>query len=225
MVPLLGPLSDFLRREWFRLRYTFVYFEKSSTVRGVRAEIIKGLKNRLSIKESEDEEECDVRMYFCPIVSRAGTDISAVLSRVRDDKPAIVIVLQHTFDEQAVVPSCREYEREKLVLVTFLFSEDKGLLVCQKNNEDFLKATHFLNRWAPKRINKQEKGRFGKIILYMLKAISYGCILWGLYRCIMYYCQRYWSVFNIGWYAFPDYWFRPNFQSCLKQPLYIYFPV
>ncbi|KAG9283082.1 hypothetical protein AMEX_G1812 [Astyanax mexicanus] len=180
----LKRLSDFLIRKLFRLRYTiwpetFVYFEKSSTVREVRAEIIKSLKDRVRIKESEDEEECDVRMYFCPIVSRAGTDISAVLSRVRADKPAIVIVLQHTFDEQAVVPSCREYEREKRVFVTFLFSEDKGLLVCQKNTEDFLKATHFLNRWAPKRINKQEKDRFRRRILM---AITCGCILWGLYR-------------------------------------------
>ncbi|KAI5607616.1 hypothetical protein C0J50_12420, partial [Silurus asotus] len=72
------------------------------------------------------------------VVSRAGTDLEAAqhkLQSISETKPAVLVVLHHTFDPESVVPdSSRAVTRENVLTVDCLFHEDQGLLHCMKNN-------------------------------------------------------------------------------------------
>ncbi|XP_047665354.1 uncharacterized protein LOC113640203 isoform X2 [Tachysurus fulvidraco] len=91
------------------------------------------------LQEVKNVAECDYVLVFCPIVSRAGTDIEAALTKLQDiagSKPALLVVLHHTFDKDYVVPdSSRTVKRKNSLTVDCLFHEDQGLLHCTKNAE------------------------------------------------------------------------------------------
>uniref|UniRef100_A0A673VXQ3 Uncharacterized protein n=1 Tax=Salmo trutta TaxID=8032 RepID=A0A673VXQ3_SALTR len=82
-------------------------------------------------------KESDVILAFCPIVSRAGTDVEAALQQIPAGKPAILVVLHHTFNPDYTVPdSSRLVTRGDVILtVDCLFHESKGLLKCPHNQE------------------------------------------------------------------------------------------
>ncbi|KAI4893888.1 hypothetical protein NFI96_024336 [Prochilodus magdalenae] len=140
-------------------RTTRVHVERDHRVGRYVDAIIRHLERQASI-QVVNNEEYDVRVLFCPIVSRAGTDIEAVLSRVRDGEPTIVMVLHHTFDSRAVIPNSSSYNREGLSLVDFLFSEDQGLLECERNNISFETAARYIERHAV--VSKDEQKSDGK---------------------------------------------------------------
>ncbi|KAB5522670.1 hypothetical protein PHYPO_G00162140 [Pangasianodon hypophthalmus] len=93
-------------------------------------------------------EECDFILVFCPVVSRAGIDIEAavrMLSTLPGNKPAVLVVLHHTFDPELIVPdSSRAVKRENMITVDCLFHEDQGLLQCRKNNEVFTLVSQWI---------------------------------------------------------------------------------
>ncbi|XP_045067236.1 uncharacterized protein LOC123482717 isoform X2 [Coregonus clupeaformis] len=82
-------------------------------------------------------EQSDVIMAFCPIVSRAGTDIEAALQQIPVGKPVILVLLHHTFNPDYTVPdSSRLVTRGDVILtVDCLFHESQGLLECHRNEE------------------------------------------------------------------------------------------
>ncbi|XP_024233833.2 uncharacterized protein LOC112217640 isoform X2 [Oncorhynchus tshawytscha] len=86
-------------------------------------------------------EESDVILAFCPIVSRAGTDIEAALEQIPAGKPVILVVLHHTLDPDYTVPnSSRLVTRgDEILTVDCLFHENQGLLECPRNEEAILK--------------------------------------------------------------------------------------
>uniref|UniRef100_A0A671N522 Uncharacterized protein n=1 Tax=Sinocyclocheilus anshuiensis TaxID=1608454 RepID=A0A671N522_9TELE len=92
---------------------------------------------------SHTVDESDIILVFCPIVSRAGTDIEAALNNLIyptafQIKLSLIclLVLHHTFDPEKTVPdSSRCVKRTDLLTVDFLFYEDAGLLKCQKNSD------------------------------------------------------------------------------------------
>ncbi|KAA0717269.1 hypothetical protein E1301_Tti020820 [Triplophysa tibetana] len=102
----------------------------------------RGLKQKKTYK-------CDAVLDFVPIVSRAGTDISAALDRLNSSgvhKPVVLVVLHHTFDNEKVVPdSNNAVNRDNTLAVDCLFNEDVGLLKCQKNEKAFEKIAKYLN--------------------------------------------------------------------------------
>ncbi|KAK3509063.1 hypothetical protein QTP70_020203 [Hemibagrus guttatus] len=104
-------------------------------------EILKTQKPDLQVVEKVDES--DYVLVFCPIVSRAGTDIEAALKKLQDiagSKPALLVVLHHTFDTDCVVPeSTRAVKRNNSIAVDCLFHEDLGLLQSPKNTESLRK--------------------------------------------------------------------------------------
>lgn len=60
-------------------------------------------------------------------------------------KPAIFMVLHHTFDPEKVVPdSSRCINRTNTRTVDFLFHEDEGLLKCMKNEEALARIKQWL---------------------------------------------------------------------------------
>ncbi|XP_036436690.1 uncharacterized protein LOC118814914 [Colossoma macropomum] len=101
---------------------------------------LKKLAERKSgLKEVSNVEECDVIIGFCPVVSRAGTDIEVALKKIQDlsdTKPVALVVLHHTFDPEYIVPdsSC-SVNREKTLTVDCVFHEDRGFLRCRRNQE------------------------------------------------------------------------------------------
>ncbi|KAK3509062.1 hypothetical protein QTP70_020202, partial [Hemibagrus guttatus] len=106
-------------------------------------EQIPGLKKVLNLEES------DFILVFCPVVSRAGTDIEAAVKKLSihaGNKPAVLVVLHHTFDPEHIVPdSSRSVKRQNTITVDYLFHEDQGLLTCFKNKEALTKVINWLH--------------------------------------------------------------------------------
>ncbi|XP_066517107.1 uncharacterized protein [Hoplias malabaricus] len=131
--------------------------EKLKFLRGVSGntlhsdeDFIKKLKEKVpDLKEVSTVEECDFILFFCPIVSRPGTDIEAALQklqRLSDTKPAFVVVLHHTLDPDSVVPdSSRIVKRERTLSVDCLYHEDEGLLQCFRNDETLYNISEWIN--------------------------------------------------------------------------------
>ncbi|XP_053532879.1 uncharacterized protein LOC108261615 isoform X12 [Ictalurus punctatus] len=111
-------------------------------------EVIPGLQKVQKVDES------DFILVFCPIVSRAGTDIEAAvknLNTLAGDKPAVLVVLHHTFDPECVVPdSSRAVKRDDTITVDCLFHEDQGFLQCRRNNEGFNSVSEWIAQIFPK---------------------------------------------------------------------------
>ncbi|XP_053345223.1 uncharacterized protein LOC128515183 isoform X2 [Clarias gariepinus] len=143
-------INPFLRFFFERILQTNVYFEyhDHENIQKVRSAFIKRVCRLLDVISVSKEKECDVKVVFCPIVSRAGTDIEAALLRLALEKPTIVFVLHHTFDPDYNAPSSSRYEKNKLMLVDLLFHEDSGMLKCLKNDEAFSKTERYLKRYA-----------------------------------------------------------------------------
>nr|XP_024001229.1 uncharacterized protein LOC112079529 isoform X2 [Salvelinus alpinus] len=92
--------------------------------------------------------ESDVIMAFCPIVSRAGTDIEAALQQIQTGKDVILVVLHHTFNPDYTVPdSSRLVTRSDVILtVDCLFHESQGgLLECPHNDAAVSRILRKLN--------------------------------------------------------------------------------
>nr|XP_055055819.1 uncharacterized protein LOC129440466 isoform X3 [Misgurnus anguillicaudatus] len=106
-------------------------------MKSIEEEFEKHLKKR-HLKQTTIDK-CDVVINFCLIVSRAGTDISAALSKlVNVFKLVILVVLHPAFDPDKTIPdSNAAVNRENTFAVDFLFHEDKGLLQCQRNKDAF----------------------------------------------------------------------------------------
>nr|XP_029486562.1 uncharacterized protein LOC115107307 isoform X1 [Oncorhynchus nerka] len=83
-------------------------------------------------------EQSDVIMAFCPIVSRAGTDIEAALQQIPEGKDVILVVLHHYFNPNCTAPDSSSLvtRRDVILTVDCLFHESKGgLLNCPLNEE------------------------------------------------------------------------------------------
>eukprot|EP00063_Salmo_salar_P085875 XP_014060710.1 PREDICTED: uncharacterized protein LOC106607836 isoform X3 [Salmo salar] len=104
---------------------------------GSHKELINRLAAKRHLTEVTSLEESDVILAFCPIVSRAGTDVEAALQQIPAGKPVILVVLHHTFNPDYTVPdSSRRVTRGDVILtVDCLFHESKGLLKCPRNEE------------------------------------------------------------------------------------------
>ncbi|XP_056323063.1 uncharacterized protein si:dkey-27b3.4 [Danio aesculapii] len=112
-------------------------------------------KRASDLKETSSIKKCDVILYFCPITSRAGTDIDAAMKHLNQmtsdlqvSKPAIIVVFHITFDPDKIIfDSEKNIKQENTYAVDCLFCETGGLLTCQKNEEAIKKtANHFRSK-------------------------------------------------------------------------------
>lgn len=87
----------------------------------------------LKLKEAQREEDSKVTIVFCPIVSRAGTDIAAALQNISSDKPIIVVAMYHRHTAIST-PALKTDSRVELAVNVF-FHEAVGLLDCSQNHE------------------------------------------------------------------------------------------
>ncbi|XP_043094912.1 uncharacterized protein LOC122345142 isoform X2 [Puntigrus tetrazona] len=123
--------------------YTVIEAGKSCIVRKRISDHLQ--KQKPFLKEVHSVEDCDVILVFCPIVSRAGTDIDAALNELNaysEFKPAIFMVLHYTFEHDKVIPDSSRYiNRTNTFTVDCLFHEE-GLLACDRNTEALTKIVH-----------------------------------------------------------------------------------
>uniref|UniRef100_W5LYT4 Uncharacterized protein n=1 Tax=Lepisosteus oculatus TaxID=7918 RepID=W5LYT4_LEPOC len=115
---------------------------------GAHLDFIRKIQEHTQIEECS-EENCDVIVAFCPVSSRIGTDIDAALLQVSDYKPAILVVMHHTYDQDAiVVDSARLVKKNNVKLsVDCLFFENRGLLEnCSINERGFSQLGAFFSQ-------------------------------------------------------------------------------
>lgn len=87
----------------------------------------------LMLTESLQEEQSQVTIVFCPVVSRAGTDVDAALQDMRSDKPVILVAMHHMHS-----PKELPAPKTKIPIhlgVNVFFHETVGLIDCTQNNE------------------------------------------------------------------------------------------
>ncbi|XP_073670736.1 uncharacterized protein [Paramisgurnus dabryanus] len=176
------------------------YIIQSGNSRNAHTKILETLHEHVpGMTEVNKVEKCDVILVFCPIVSRAGTDIQAALDQLNncsESKPAVFMVLHHTFDREKVLPdSSRFITRGNTLTVNCLFNEDEGLLACDTNDVELDKI---IQRLKPQqRIN----------CLWFIIGIAQGIVLWPYQQMI----NRLWLILGdarqkIGqtwaWYIF-----------------------
>ncbi|XP_059405273.1 uncharacterized protein si:dkey-27p18.3 [Carassius carassius] len=122
----------------------------TGNIKSCQKEFFDILRKRTeNLEETHTVDESDIVLVFCPIVSRAGTDIDAALNNLTyptGSKLTVLVVLHHTFDPEKTVPdSSRCVNRTDILTVDCLFYEDTGLLKnCQKNSDSYDKTVNWL---------------------------------------------------------------------------------
>ncbi|XP_046877597.1 uncharacterized protein LOC124468729 isoform X2 [Hypomesus transpacificus] len=119
------------------------------------------LNSRLTKKgltEVHSQEQGDFNLVFCPVVSRLGTDMEALMLKIPSGKSAILVVLHHTFDPDYIVPDSSRHVTHSDVILTVdcLFHNAKeGLLKCSQNDKavsEILKKCqpeNIISPWIP----------------------------------------------------------------------------
>ncbi|XP_065328084.1 uncharacterized protein LOC134643539 [Pelmatolapia mariae] len=116
-------------------------------VSGVTFDAHKQLLDRLTTSSGNkvlkllSQEEGEVIIVFCPVVSRMGTDVEAATAKITGDKPVILVVMHHAYEAKPV-PSVKTWKDSwKVVLCVHVFYHEKlhGLLPCQENNDAIFK--------------------------------------------------------------------------------------
>ncbi|KAL0984371.1 hypothetical protein UPYG_G00140570 [Umbra pygmaea] len=103
---------------------------------GLNESFIKRLTVNGRLTEVKRPEDSDVIIAFCPIVSRAGTDIDAAQQKIPAGKPVILVVLHHTLNSDSVVPdSSRVVTRKDVILTVDCLFHDGVLLDCPHNKK------------------------------------------------------------------------------------------
>ncbi|XP_047656153.1 uncharacterized protein LOC113660631 isoform X2 [Tachysurus fulvidraco] len=113
----------------------------------------KDILKSLGIKDKGiSMDKSDVIIAFVPIVSRAGTDIQAALQMIPETRPAVLVVLHHTFSPDHIAPDSRRIiDRSNIFSVDMLFYENKGLLNCFKNTKALEETTKYLQNFKANR--------------------------------------------------------------------------
>ncbi|XP_039549110.1 uncharacterized protein si:ch211-245h14.1 isoform X2 [Pimephales promelas] len=113
---------------------------------GVDREIF-ALLNGVTVSELCD---CQLMLVFCPIASRAGTDIEDALRKVPADKPAVLVIMYHTFNHNQVCPSINTTSSQVNIVeqVNILFHDSQGgLLKCPANDHAINKLQRVLHQY------------------------------------------------------------------------------
>ncbi|XP_051265643.1 uncharacterized protein LOC127368639 isoform X49 [Dicentrarchus labrax] len=95
--------------------------------------------------EVNSPEESDYLLVFCPVASRVGTDVSEALENLPGGKPAILVVMHHTFNPDQVLAESRRLVNNPNVKLTVdcLFYEDK-LLTSNRNYTAWIDVQKYL---------------------------------------------------------------------------------
>ncbi|XP_071393610.1 uncharacterized protein [Centroberyx affinis] len=90
------------------------------------------------VESSEYSQDCQIVIVFCPISSRPVSDVEAAMSDIRDDKPVILVMMNHTHNANyATAPrtTWTTIKQDIVLDVNVLYHEMQGLLSCPKNEQ------------------------------------------------------------------------------------------
>ncbi|GAA6089802.1 uncharacterized protein LOC113660629 isoform X1, partial [Tachysurus ichikawai] len=122
-----------------------IYIMELGNTLGAQIGFLDRLEKRLKLRQVNSKEECAVIIAFTCIVSRAGTDVEAALKNIPTDKPVLLVVFHHTFDDSYIAPDSRWIvKREGVAAVDVLFHEDMGLLRGLANDTALKSSTDYL---------------------------------------------------------------------------------
>ncbi|XP_039980674.1 uncharacterized protein si:ch211-245h14.1 isoform X8 [Xiphias gladius] len=126
-------ITTLSRKEFREVTYQMVVGGETFDAHLQLMEQVKGhvLDGAQFIESSQDYQTIIV---FCPISSRVGSDVEAVMKGVRDDKP-VILVLMHHKREATYTPSAKKWAHVLLQVDVFYHETQPGLLKCQQNDE------------------------------------------------------------------------------------------
>lgn len=105
---------------------------------GAYDHMMKTIKENLcEVKFVENKKDHSVTILFCPISSRIGVDVKAAMSEVKDDKPIILVLMNHSYQPRSV-PTQRTWEGFPNIewFVNVFYHETKpGLIDCVENDQ------------------------------------------------------------------------------------------
>ncbi|XP_029353059.1 uncharacterized protein LOC115038318 isoform X1 [Echeneis naucrates] len=87
---------------------------------------------------TENDEHFQVTIVFCPIISRAGSDIEVAMAEVQDKKPVILVVMHHEREARNEMNAryMEKHAENVLIMVNVFFHETMhGLVKCKENDD------------------------------------------------------------------------------------------
>ncbi|XP_032398683.1 uncharacterized protein LOC116706135 isoform X2 [Etheostoma spectabile] len=110
------------------------YVHLAGETKGAHHTFVEKLKD-VGHTEVQSPGESDYLSVFCPISSRVGTDINEALDHIPGGKPAILVVMHHTFDpDHVVAPSRRQVDNPSVLLTVDCLFYERKLLECNRND-------------------------------------------------------------------------------------------
>lgn len=149
----------------------------SGKTNGAHSSVVERLK-AAGHTEVRSPEGCDYLLVFCPNVSRVGADISSALNNIPKNKPAVLVVMHHTFDHDYIISESRSQVKNLNVLLTVdcLFHSDR-FLDCKCNDIMFDEMGKFLGVTLDQipfwRRPSRKKVLFGALFLLISRGIGY----------------------------------------------------
>ncbi|CAK6982216.1 uncharacterized protein LOC121882503 isoform X1 [Scomber scombrus] len=117
---------------------------ESGKTNGAHSDLVRMIKG-IGHSQVSRPEDCDYLLIICPAVSRVGTNISEALESLPAGKPAILVVMHHTFNKNAIVAeSRRQVTNQNIYLTVDVFFYEKNLLNCNRNDIAWCEIQKFL---------------------------------------------------------------------------------
>ncbi|MGH0147749.1 UNVERIFIED_CONTAM: hypothetical protein FKN15_036674 [Acipenser sinensis] len=98
-------------------------------------------------KQACDYNSDKVLLLFCPIISRIGTDIDAVIQNISPYKKVILVVMHHTRKKVSSESSRLVNKSNVLETVDCLYYETDGLYNCDANAQAITSVVSALLRY------------------------------------------------------------------------------
>ncbi|XP_044233023.1 uncharacterized protein si:ch211-245h14.1 isoform X2 [Thunnus albacares] len=84
----------------------------------------------------ESDQDSKIIIVFCTISSRVGTDVDTAMSKVKDNKPVILVLMHHSHEAKNISPrTSPEYPQVVLKVSVFFHDTVHGLLKCHQNDD------------------------------------------------------------------------------------------
>ncbi|GLD72517.1 actin cytoskeleton-regulatory complex protein pan1-like isoform X9 [Lates japonicus] len=119
-----------------------VFCEVTGETFGAHETILEQVKKKgltsTPVKIIRDPKKCDFIIVFCPIVSRAGSDVEAAMRKISGSKPVILVLMHHTRkpDHSTREMMWSETFPGIVLKVNILYHETEGgLLTCSENDK------------------------------------------------------------------------------------------
>nr|XP_040016984.1 uncharacterized protein LOC120808266 isoform X5 [Gasterosteus aculeatus aculeatus] len=162
-----GSLVPFWKNTTFMFGKNF-FVHLAGKTNGAHGDVVNYLK-RIGKVQVESYAESDFLMVFCPVVSQVATDIEAALSDnsvLTDGKPAVLVVMHHTFDPHHVVAESRRQVNDARVWLTVdcLFYQN-NLLPCPLNDIMQKQVVDFLGSSSGSLVPFWPKNKFRAVCL------------------------------------------------------------